>query len=176
MRLWSIHPRYLDRVGLLAVWREGILAKRVIEGKTKGYQTHPQLLRFKRYDSPADFIDAYLYQIYLEAKRRGYNFNLSKIRRVEALGASKVTTGQLEYEFKHLLTKVMKRDKKKFEELKGIKPNVIEANPVFSVVEGEVEDWERIKKAKNNKDKKRQRARRDTRNPLSGFSDPGPPG
>jgi len=144
LRLWSIHPKYLDRIGLLAVWREGLLAKRVLEGKTKGYQNHPQLLRFRRYENPLDLIDAYLYQIYLEAKRRGYTFNPSKIRMIELNGAAKVTTGQLEYEFKHLLRKLIKRDKEKLEELKRIKPNQIEPNPVFSVVEGGVEDWERV--------------------------------
>jgi len=144
LRLWSIHPKYLDRVGLLAVWREGLLAKRVLEGKTKGYRNHPQLLRFRRYENPLDLIDAYLYQIYLEAKRRGYAFNPSKIRMIELKGATKVTNGQLQYEFTHLLRKLMKRDKKKLEELKRIKPNQIEPNPVFNIVEGEVEDWERV--------------------------------
>ncbi|WP_368086417.1 pyrimidine dimer DNA glycosylase/endonuclease V [Nitrosomonas sp. Nm34] len=26
MRLWSIHPKYLDAKGLLALWREGLQA------------------------------------------------------------------------------------------------------------------------------------------------------
>jgi len=30
MRLWSIHPKYLDRQGLLAVWRESLLAQSVL--------------------------------------------------------------------------------------------------------------------------------------------------
>lgn len=175
LRLWSIHPKYLDRIGLLAVWREGILAKRVIEGKTKGYRNHPQLLRFRRYENPVDLIDAYLYQIYLEAERRGYAFNPSKIRRVELNGASKVTSGQLKYEFTHLLRKLMKRDKQKLKELKKIKPNSIEPNPVFSVVDGEAEAWEKGKKSKGNKEENRMRARRDTRT-RKGYSDPGPPG
>ena len=29
MRLWSLHPRYLDRQGLTALWREGLLARAV---------------------------------------------------------------------------------------------------------------------------------------------------
>jgi hypothetical protein len=32
MRLWSLHPRYLDAKGLQAVWREGLLAKKVLQG------------------------------------------------------------------------------------------------------------------------------------------------
>jgi hypothetical protein len=34
MRLWSLHPKHLDRQGLLAVWREGLLAQEVLRGET----------------------------------------------------------------------------------------------------------------------------------------------
>ena len=143
MRLWSIHPKYLDRIGLVALWREGLLAKRVLEDKTKGYRNHPQLLRFKSYERPVDLIDAYLYQVYLVAKCRGYLFDLSKIRAIELYGVSKVTRGQLVFEFNHLLRKLERRDGKWFEELRGLDPERVEANPVFQVVEGGVEEWER---------------------------------
>jgi len=145
LRLWSIHPKYLDRVGLVAVWREGLLARRVLEGKTKGYRNHPQLSRFKGYEKPVDLIDAYLFQIYLEAKRRGYSFDNSKIRGIKLQGVLTVTRGQLEYEFAHLLKKLEMRNKKKFEELKGLNPKNIEPNPVFRVVDGEIEKWEKLK-------------------------------
>lgn len=56
MRLWSIHPQYLDAKGLLALWREALLAKHVLEGSTKGYKNHPQLIRFKETDNPIGFI------------------------------------------------------------------------------------------------------------------------
>src|SRR5690606_6899395 len=42
MRLWSLHPRYLDRQGLLALWREALLARAVLRGETRGYTLHPQ--------------------------------------------------------------------------------------------------------------------------------------
>jgi len=142
VRLWSIHPKYLDFRGLVAVWREGLLAKKALEGKVKGYKNHPQLLRFKRYEKPIDLIDAYLFQIYLEAKRRGYSFDISKIREIEANGVVTVTYGQLKYEFFHLLKKVEGRDRKKFDELKGSDIKKIEANPIFKVISGGVEDWE----------------------------------
>lgn len=32
MRLWSLHPSYLDAVGLVALWREGLLARKVLQG------------------------------------------------------------------------------------------------------------------------------------------------
>jgi hypothetical protein len=137
LRLWSIHPKYLDRVGLVAVWREGLLAKRVLKGKTKGYCNHPQLLRFKGHEKPVDLIDAYLFQIYVEAKRRGYSFDHSKIKGLKLQEALAVTRGQLEFEFAHLL--------KKLEGLKGLNPETIEPNPVFKVIDGEVEKWEKLK-------------------------------
>jgi len=145
LRLWSIHPKYLDRIGLVAVWREGLLAKRVLEGRTRGYRNHPQLIRFKEYEKPVDLIDAYLFQIYLEARRRGYSFNYSKIRVIELQGVVAVTRGQLEYEFIHLLKKLEVRDRRKFEELKNLNPKDVEPNPVFRVVEGGVERWEKLR-------------------------------
>lgn len=47
MRIWSLHPQYLDRQGLTAGWREGLLAQKVLTGTTKGYRNHPQLRRFR---------------------------------------------------------------------------------------------------------------------------------
>jgi len=79
MRLWSLNPKYLDRVGLLAAWRESLLAKKVLLGKTKGYKNHPQLERFKNSQSPVKAINNYLWGLYNEAKSRQYNFKLSKI-------------------------------------------------------------------------------------------------
>jgi hypothetical protein len=129
---------------LVAVWREGLLAKQVLEGKIKGYCNHPQLLRFKGYEKPVDLIDAYLFQIYLEAKRRGYSFDHSKIRDFKLQGVLTVTRGQLKFEFVHLLKKLEMRDKKKLKELKGSNPETIEPNPVFKVIDGEVERWEKL--------------------------------
>jgi len=152
MRLWSIHPKYLDNIGLVALWREWILARRVLEGKTRGYRNHPQLLKFKNYEKPLDLIDAYLYQIYLEANNRRYYFNISKIRVIELYGVSKVTRGQLIFEFNHLLKKLEKRNRKWFEKLKNLDPKEIESNPVFQIVEGNVEYWEKSpnKRGRNN--------------------------
>ena len=41
MKLWSIHPKYLDAKGLVALWREALLAQKVLDGKTEGYKNHP---------------------------------------------------------------------------------------------------------------------------------------
>ncbi len=147
MRLWSLHPRYLDAKGLVSLWREGLLAKMVLEGRLKGYARHPQLIRFRRHERPVVLMNAYLYQIYLEARRRGYNFDPSKIEPLILEGEIAVTRGQLEFEFRHLLEKLRKRDRKKFGELKDLPSGSIEPNPVFRPTEGGVEEWERTKRA-----------------------------
>lgn len=143
MRLWSIHPKYLDARGLVALWREGLLAKKALERRTKGYLNHPQLIRFKAYERPIVLINAYLYQVWIEACKRGYKFNITKIEPIELRGAITVTRGQLKFEFLHLINKLERRDRKKLEELRKLDPSNIEANVVFEVIEGNVEEWER---------------------------------
>ncbi|MEM1545850.1 MAG: pyrimidine dimer DNA glycosylase/endonuclease V [Candidatus Methanomethylicia archaeon] len=135
MRLWLIHPKYLDCRGLIAVWREGLLAKKVLEGKTRGYRNHPQLTIFKSYEKPIDLINAYLFQIYLEARRRGYSFDSSKIEFLNLKEAITITKEQLKIEFQLLLEKLKVRDKKKFEEIKSLQLDSVESNPIFRVVE-----------------------------------------
>ncbi|MFA5754580.1 MAG: pyrimidine dimer DNA glycosylase/endonuclease V, partial [Patescibacteria group bacterium] len=122
MRLWSIHPKYLDRAGLLAVWREGLLAKKVLEGKTKGYKNHPQLIRFRTSSDPLTNINRYLSVIYYEAVARGYEFSAKKIRLAEKISPKiKVTDKQLAYEFRHLLKKLATRDPNRYWKLKNPK-------------------------------------------------------
>lgn len=61
MRLWSIHPRYLDTKGLVALWRETLLlAQAVLFGNTKGAVT------------------------------RGYKYNSNKIEKIKKLLQEKV--------------------------------------------------------------------------------------
>ncbi|MEM2889527.1 MAG: pyrimidine dimer DNA glycosylase/endonuclease V [Candidatus Bathyarchaeia archaeon] len=128
-----IHPKYLDCRGLVAAWREGLLAKKVLEGKTRGYVNHPQLAIFKQYKRPLDLINAYLFQIYLEAKRRGYSFDFSKIKPLNLKESVTITRGQLRDEFRLLMKKLQIRDIRKFEELKSLELNNVEPNPVFRV-------------------------------------------
>ena len=79
MRIWSLHPQYLDAKGLVALWRETLLAKHVLENKTKGYKNHPQLNRFKRTKNPVDSINHYLFFVLQEARVRNYKFDAAKI-------------------------------------------------------------------------------------------------
>ncbi|MEM5879252.1 MAG: pyrimidine dimer DNA glycosylase/endonuclease V [Candidatus Aenigmatarchaeota archaeon] len=83
--------KYLDRLGLIAVWGEGLLAKKVLENKTKGYRNHPQLIRFKKYKDPLFAINAYLLEVYKEGIKRGCKFEIRKIKVVEAEGIIPVT-------------------------------------------------------------------------------------
>ncbi len=140
MRLWSIHPKYLDSKGLVALWREALLAKKVLEGKTKGYKKHPQLTRFRQQKEPVKAINAYLATICGEACSRGYCFDKCKIG-LKTKAKMKVTSGQVGYEFNHLKLKLKKRDLNKYKEL--IKVNKVLANPIFNVVKGGIESWEK---------------------------------
>ena len=143
MRLWSLHPKYLDTKGLLALWRETLLAKKVLENKTKGYKNHPQLHRFKKAKKPLEVINQYLSEIHIEACRREYNFDRGKINWNFKKSKLNVTKGQLEFERNHLLNKLKSRDANKFQEIKKLK--FLEANLLFEIEEGEIEKWEIIK-------------------------------
>ncbi len=140
MRLWTIHPKYLDARGLVALWRETLLAQKVLQGNTKGYRHHPQLIRFKEQTDPVAYLATYLRVIHQEAVRRGYNFDVTKIAPGQSRKQIKCSTGQLLFEWHHLNTKLKLRDPRKHAE---IKQSVPEAHPLFVIVDGEVESWER---------------------------------
>jgi len=142
MRLWSIHPKYLDARGLVALWRETLLAKHVLEGKTKGYKNHPQLNRFKRSQKPLDSINSYLAVIHREAVNREYNFDKQKVDWDFLPVSLSVTKGQLQYESVHFLSKVKIRDPKKYKELKNLFS--FDPHPLFNLIDGDTEDWEII--------------------------------
>lgn len=141
MRIWSLHPKYLDTKGLVALWRETLLAKKVLEGKTKGYLNHPQLSRFKAAIKPIDSINVYLETIWVEANKREYNFDVTKFERINDIEQISVTTGQLNFEIRHLLEKLKYRDIKKFKENKALVN--FEIHPLFKLIDGEIESWER---------------------------------
>lgn len=140
MRIWTVHPRYLDTKGLLAAWREALLAQKVLRGETKGYRNHPQLHRFKSSLDPTGAIAKYLRGIYAEATRRGYQFSKDKIAPTGFAGEILCTRGQLLYEWNHLKSKLRIRDAGKFAETAGIAEP--DAHPLFKIVEGEIEEWE----------------------------------
>ena len=140
MRLWSINPCYLDSKGLVALWREALLAQNVLAGKTVGYKNHPQLVRFKNTSNPVGAIASYLRAVAEEARSRGYNFDTSKIQNKRIKSNIIVTSGQVNYEFKHLLNKLKSRDPDLYKSIRGSRRIML--HPLFSKVRGEVESWE----------------------------------
>lgn len=141
MRLWSIHPSYLDRIGLVALWRESLLARKVIQGKTVGYRHHPQLSRFQAHPYPGTAIELYLWGIYEESVLRGYHFDLAKLAPKPQPTELPVTEGQLKYEWNYLLKKLETRNPAQYTKLLAVKTP--QAHPLFRVVPGPVEAWER---------------------------------
>lgn len=132
MRIWSLHPALLDSKGLVACWRETLLAQKVMQGLTKGYKNHPQLERFKAHSEPLAAITTYLHGLADEADARGYKFDRSRIVLEASQNLSKipVTTGQLEYELEFLRLKVQGRDPYWFhEKIKDIQEP--KTHPVF---------------------------------------------
>lgn len=143
MRIWSIDPKYLDVKGLVAAWREALLAKNVLLGKTKGYVNHPQLNRFKNIKNPVNYIDLYLNSLYEEALKRNYKFDKTKIGRLSNPKEKiSITNGQIKFEFDHLLKKLKIRDLEKYKE--NLKTKKIDINPIFKEVKGKIENWEKI--------------------------------
>lgn len=140
MRLWSLHPQQLDRMALVAGWCEGLLAQKVLQGLTKGYQHHPQLERFRAADEPVRAVGAWLCGLADEADERGYRFDRSRVVEPGDLpGLLSVTDGQLAFEAEHLQRKVTQRSPEWLPRVDGAHPH-----PLFRVVAGPVEPWERL--------------------------------
>lgn len=140
MRLWSLHPVYLDSKGLVALWREGLLAQKVLLGATRGYRNHPQLERFKLQAEPVAAIAAYLREVQIEATRRGYRFDASKIVAGVQCGLISVTDGQVAYEVTHLKAKLQVRAPAALERWAHV--GQAELHPLFTQVDGLIETWE----------------------------------
>jgi len=140
MRLWSIHPKYLDAKGLVALWREGLLAQKVLEGETQGYLNHPQLCRFKETRDPLATIGRYLYHVHQESLRRDYKFDLKKIGNLKSTTMIDVTSGQVAFERRHLLAKLESRDPPSYAKIRIIEE--LDVHPTFQIVAGEIADWE----------------------------------
>lgn len=142
MRLWSLHPMLLDSAGLVAVWREALLAKKVLEGRTKGYRKHPQLIRFIQSPDPLVAINYYLKILAEDAIRRRYNFDSSKIELHPAPHWKiAVSQGQLDFEFQHLLAKTLKRDTSQYTKLMHTS---VCPHPLFELEDGPIEPWEKV--------------------------------
>jgi hypothetical protein len=151
MRLWSLHPKYLDPQGLVALWREALLAQAVLQGNTRGYRAHPQLERFRAQRLPVAAISSYLLAVWCEADARGYTFDRTKIAVAKSHGPIPVTAGQLEHEWQHLMDKLAARDLELHERWSSVRTP--RCHPLFRRCAGDVEAWER-------QDRRRPRAAR----------------
>jgi len=141
VRLWTVHPQYLDAKGLVAAWREALLAQKVLQGATRGYVNHPQLTRFRARAQPLPAVAAFLAGLAEEAERRGYRFDESKISRRRIRGQIEETRGQLLYEWAHLRAKLRVRAPELYRKLRKIE--LPEPHPLFRIVAGEVQPWEK---------------------------------
>ncbi len=141
MRLWTLHPRYLDSRGLTALWREALLARKVLQGRTRGYRHHPQLDRFRDSRDPSGALAAYLLAIAREARRRGYAFDEAKIPSPVPRVRLRASEGQLLYEWSHLKRKLRERAPGVYRELRSLQ--VPEPHPLFRIVPGPPAPWER---------------------------------
>lgn len=142
MRIWSLHPRYLDRQGLTACWRESLLAQAVLVGNTRGYTRHPQLERFRTVPDPVATIGDYLTAVADEASARGYRFDRTLVRRRSDVPVViPVTRGQLNLEWAHLRAKLALRDPSRLAAFSDVA--VPEPHPLFTAIPGPVADWER---------------------------------
>lgn len=151
MRLWSLHPDYLDTKGLVALWREALLAQKIILGETESYKNHPQMTRFLQAEHPVVAISYYLKSILRTAASRGYKFKASLIRatstqnlEIPIIGCN---TGQIDYERALLIHKIKTRQGGP--DLVYLRRLLQEVNPhlseIFRCRTGGIESWERVK-------------------------------
>ena len=151
VRIWSLQTRYLDRQGLTACWREGLLAQAVLAGRTRGYRQHSQLERFRAQPDPVAAVGAYLEAVAREAADRGYRFDVTRIDRTgppagtapagAAVPRIPVTEGQVAHEWAHLAAKLAARSPQRAAAQAGVtNPDV---HPLFVVVPGPAAPWER---------------------------------
>jgi len=146
MRIWSIHPKYLDSKRLTAQWREALLCRAVLEGKTKGYTKHPQFLRVKEHPQPMRFINQFLIEIWNEGTERNFKFDKSKLVAhgyIEPFIPMEVSEDQLEYEFLHMLDKLDEFHEQRMLNLQYFNEDGVVPNELFVVIPGNIMDFEK---------------------------------
>ena len=145
MRIWTLHPMYLDARGLSAAWREGLLAKAVLSGRTVGYRNHPQLERFAAAADPIGAVNEYLHAIHAESQRRGYRFDAAKLRGPRSKERLPATRGQLAFEWTHLMRKLRRRALGQYHSLRQVRAP--RGHPLFRLRAGPIAAWERQSRA-----------------------------
>lgn len=143
VRIWSLHPKYLDRQGLTACWRETLLAQAVLAERTRGYRSHPQLERFRKHRDPIGAVGWYLHGIADEADARGYHYDRDRVDRSPShVSPIVVTTDQLDLEWWWLRSKLAARSPAILDQWADV------ARPAphrsFELIDGPVAAWERL--------------------------------
>ena len=132
-------PRYPGPACFVA---RGLTSPRGTTPQTRGYRHHPQLQRFQAHASPRFAINAYLAAIHSEATARGYAFDKRKIGPVRSVDSISATTGQIAYEWQHLMAKLAVRNQALRRHWRKVRKPL--CHPLFKPVPGAVEQWERI--------------------------------
>jgi hypothetical protein len=156
MRLWTIHPKYLDAKGLVALWREALLAQRVLQGLDARLPASPQLSRFLATRQPAAALAGYLAVVHQEASRRGYSFDAGKIGRDRFRDRIVEMKDQLLYEWEHLQRKLAARNPAR---LRDGRPVAAPEPQLFRIVRGKVRAWQKVRVGNATKSKLHRRAR-----------------
>lgn len=86
-------------------------------------------------------IAAFLRTVQAEGARRGHAFDAGKIARGGGVEPIDVARGQLDHKWAHLLDKLRRRDPERLGALSTVRR--IQPHPVFRIVPGGVEDWEK---------------------------------
>jgi len=122
------------------------LAKKVLEGQTKGYKNHSQLERFKNTHDPISYINYYLSGVFDQASMRKYKYDESKIDSFEVTEGISVNHKQVIYEFNFLQDKLFSRDIKQWKINESYRESgYIILHPLFYIKLGEIESWEKVK-------------------------------
>ena len=129
MRLWIVHPKYLDCKGLVALWRESLLARKVLKGRTMGWRHHPQLNKFRTHNNPPVAVNTYLLYILNESRNRCYKFDKRKIEKKFTRTRIKVKRKDVMEEFEVLKGKLKVRDPERY--IRLLKIRKPELNSIF---------------------------------------------
>ena len=126
----------------MAAWREALLAKAVLQNRTRGYRAHPQLIRFREHPRPIGAINTSLAGLLAEGARRGYRFDARKLRGPRTRVPIAVTDGQIRFEWTHLLRKLRVRAPDHYRAARRETPQV---HVLFAVTAGPVASWEAVR-------------------------------
>jgi len=134
MRLWSLHPSLLDRIGLVALWREALRAQKVLVGATQKAIAITRSSNDFESGKPVRTIANYLWSIADEAEERGYHFDSMsrklrwRVERLPSRSPGDSLPGSSSSSNRNCAAGTQMR---------------VKANPTFKVVEGPIEPWER---------------------------------